>query len=192
MKRALPAVPLVLFIILNACSNGSAIPTVYRIALEQTFTAESWTPIPTSTASWFNSLSVVNTLNASLPEDSFLRNAQDLEYEIGARYDIVDARLMSENNLPNRIFEVEVNCFCNARSRNCCSPERTFAIVMRRMEYYRDSILWMIPGTVAELRVYCMDHDDQVGILSADWSHVLDYLHGRIGAKQFGNRVRSE
>jgi hypothetical protein len=190
MKRALPIVPLVFFFLfVNACGiPPDQLPNI----LNQTLIATSWTPTFTPTASRFNSLLFVNTLSTPLPEDYELKNAQELEYEIGAEYDIVDAELMHENNLPNQVLEVRVNCFCHADSRDCCSPERTFVIVMRRMEEFRDSILWMVPDTVAELRVYCMDHDNRVGTLEADWADVLNYLSGRISAKQFGIRVRSE
>lgn len=194
MKRALPIIPFVLFVFLNACVPSS-VPFVspeIGTAVALTQTAIAWTETAVPPTSRFDSLSIINALNASLPEDTYLRNVQELENAMGARYDIVDARIVQENNLPDRIFEVEVSCFCNARTNNCCSPERTFAIVMRRMEYFRDSILWIIPDTVVELNVYCMDHDNRHGIISASWVDVEDYLYGRINGKQFGNRVWPE
>lgn len=196
MKRALPIIPLVLFIFLNACTpSAPPIPHSIGTAVALTQTAMAWTPTFTPTPSNFDSLLFLYTLKSPLPEDIYLKNAQELENAMGARYDIADARIVQENNFLDRILEVEVTCFCNAPSNHCCSPERAFAIVMRRMEYHNynnGSLLRLVPGTVSKMKVYCVDHANRVGILVSNWSDVVEYLNGKINATQFGNRTRPE
>ena len=199
MKRALPAVPLVLFLFVYACvpSPSILITDEMGTAVALTQTAMAWTPTFTPTPSRFDSLLFVNTLKYSLPEDIHLKNAQELENTIGARYEIADARIVPENNYPSRILEVQISCFCNARSKDCCSPERAFAIFMRRMEYHQHnntngSLLGMVPGTVLKVKVYCLDHANRVGIMASNWSDVVEYLNGTINATQFGNRTWPE
>jgi len=183
MRRYLIVVPVVLFVFLSACGNEG----LTEPQLIQTLTARAWTPTITLTPPVRNGLNIVNLLNSPLPEDGTLKKMYELEETIGARYQVVDA-IFTENNT---VFRVNVFCQCATKAR-CCSPERIFVILMRKMDFYRDRILVEVPGTVREINVHCMDHGSQLGVMAASWPDVREFLYGNLNGYQFGSRVWQE
>jgi hypothetical protein len=188
MKRSLLiVVPFILLMLLNACaSNAGAIPNEQWPVVWQALTATAATQTFTPTA-YYISPEIVRLLNSSLPEDGYLRKVEELEFTMGASYQVVDVNFVEENHVT--VFQVKVHCLCAAKV-DCCSPERMFVGVMRSMEVYGNSIVQYVPASVKEMHVYCLDHGTQLAIMTAKWLDVTDYLNGRITASQFGSRVQ--
>lgn len=186
MKRALPAVPLVLFILLNACLS---VPDISG-SVQGTLTALVWTPTitpaPTSMAIGQH---FVYLLNLPLSGDFFSTRLDQLENTIGASYQVLDV------GFPRRadgslVFQVNFRCICGEENIPCCRSERMFVILMKRMYVYRNDFIVDMPADVKEMKVVCYDHLASFEEMTANWEDVKYFLNETIDGHQFGSRVR--
>jgi hypothetical protein len=192
MRRSFVVVPLILFVLLIACVPEPGVTPLMGTSVALTQTASVITPSITYTPSNIYTLSIVNLLNSPLPEDGMLKRIEELENTIGAQYPVVDVKFPEINGV--RVFQIEVHCQC-AASVKCCNIERMFVEIMRKMQVYRDPIISnvsQVPGVVSEMRVYCKDHGEQLGIMTASWQDVKDFLNENISGSQLGSRVLRE
>lgn len=181
MKRVLFIIPIVLFVIMNACaSGGSVVAPPLGTAVGETQTASVWTPTISPTPDPDES-KIVEWLNAELS------NADALEQTVDAKYQAVDVSFPAVNGLATSI-RVDVRCEC-AMGGPCCNPERTFVVTIASLKKRAEKVLAQVPGTVSELKVVSYDHLTQVGVISAAWVDVKGYFQDQINGYQLGSRV---
>jgi hypothetical protein len=181
MKRVLFVVPIVLFIILNACAgNVTTIAPPVGTAVAETQTASIWTPTISPTPDP-NESKIVEWLNAELS------NTDALEQTLDARYQVVDVSFPTVNGLAT-IIRVDIRCEC-AINGQCCLPERMFVTTIASLKKRAEKIMGQVPGTVSELKVVCYDHVTQVGVISASWADVKGYVADQLNGYQLGSRV---
>jgi len=181
MKRILFIVPILLFLLLNACGGTfSSISPDTGTAVAKTQTAAIWTPtiVPTHAPS---ESKIVEWINASL-------NADSLEQTLDAKYEVVNASFPQPTGGSITLFRIDVRCEC-ANNSQCCTPQRTFVVTMNAMQQSGKKIVEEAPSTVAQVKVVCFDHLTAVGAMNADWSNVKAYLLGNIDGFQFGART---
>ena len=185
MKRLLPAVPLVLLLVLNACGSDSLnVPAAQWTAIWQTETAKAWTSVPTATPHpAFPTM--VNSLNIDLSSTT-----NSLEATMDAEYSVTD---ISFRNIPNSsalIFRVDVSCVCK-NSAECCIPGRTFVVIMESMKRTLITNFVQVPPGVRQMMVVSFDPKakSQIGAISAPWQDVQSYLYGNLLGDQLGVRV---
>jgi hypothetical protein len=182
MKRFLPAIPLFLLLLFNACGNHPVdISPAQGTAVGQTQTAAAWTatisptPVP-------NTSRIVEWLNAEL------LNADALEQTLVAKYQVLDVSFPVASNGLLAIMRVDIRCEC-ATYGQCCNPEQMFVMMIASMKKHGDKIIEQVPGTVSEMRMVCYDHMTQFAVMAASWSDVKGYLSDQINGYQFGSRV---
>jgi len=183
MKRLLPFIPILLLVVLNACSNlGSpTVPPNMSTAVIWTLTATMWTPTPTQTFNP-NIPMMVNWLNADLS------TANPLEWTLDAEYYVTNVTFPNVPNSSALVFRVDVHCECVNGSK-CCIPERTFVVMMGSMKRNANTLMAQVPGGLHEVMVVCFEHKTQMGAVSASWQDVRDYLLGFLTGYQLGPRV---
>jgi hypothetical protein len=177
---------LLLIIPLHACGTASAVfggvPGPVGTAVAQTQTATVWTPTlsPTPVP---NESKIVGWLN-----DELLSSEHALQQTLDARYQVVDIRFPISSSNVAAIMRVDIRCEC-ATQGGCCTPERTFVMVMEAMQKRHEKILEQVPATVSELRVVAYDHTNYLNTMAASWSDVKNYLNGDLNGAQLGARV---
>ena len=186
MKRSLPFVPILLLVLLNACSDfnsPTAAPGYIHTSVIQSLTATMWTPTPTQTFN-ANIPTMVTWLNADLS------TANPLEWTLDAEYLVTNVSFPDVQNSQASVFRVDVRCEC-VNGTECCIPERTFVVIIGSMKRNANTILAQVPGEVSRMLVVCSDLKKhiQVGAMSASWQDVTDYLLGHLTGHQFGARV---
>src|ERR671927_1199268 len=141
MKRFLFAIPLILFILLNACGKmPTGIPPVQGTAVGETQTAAVWTPTITSTPDP-NESKIVEWLNAEL------EGVDSLEQILDASYQVQDVLFPPAPNSSSMIFRVDIRCQC-AVNTQCCVPERIFVTTLSAMKNRADKIVGQVPTNV--------------------------------------------
>lgn len=182
MRRSLFTIPIVLFILLNACVNApTGIPPVQGTAVGQTQTAAVWTPTITSTPDP-NESKIVEWLNAELA------SADSLEQILDASYQVQDVLFPFALSGSSTIFRVDIRCQC-AVNTQCCVPERIFVATLLAMKNRADKIVGQVPGDVSELKVVCFNNGLNIAVIGALWQDVKAYLQTEINGYQFGSRV---
>ena len=183
MKRFISIVPVLLFMLLNACADASvsAISPDVGTAVGQTQTAAMWTPTITFTPDP-DEPKIVEWLNEALAE------ADPLEKTLDASYRAVDVSFPFIAGGPSTVFRVDIRCEC-AVNTQCCIPERMFVLSMQAMKKRADKIIEQVPGSVSDVRVVCFDHGTQIGVMFAWWTDVKAYLLDQINGYQLGARV---
>jgi hypothetical protein len=194
MKRSLVLTPIVLFVILNACSDPNSLPAQIsnsqwtEIAFRQT--ALSWTPT-------FTPIPMYVTERAALTRDLYrgietaevLNLSDQLEHAIGVDYQIRDVKLLPENGNAT-LLEVDVDCVC-VIDRYCCTPQRAFVIVMMAMSQNRLDVLNTVPTTVNSMKVMCFNPGSKDGI-SVQWNDVINFLNNPNNVNQFTYKATPE
>jgi hypothetical protein len=182
MKRFLPAIPLILLILLNACGNDpGGIPPAEGTAVGQTQTASVWTPTISPTPDP-NESKIVDWLNAELSD------ADPLEKTLVANYQVQDVLFPHAPNDSSIVFRVDIRCQC-ATNTQCCIPERMFVITILAMKKRADKIMEQVPGSVSEVKVVCFDSGLRIAVMAVLWPDVKGYLLDQINGYQLGSRV---
>jgi hypothetical protein len=184
MKRYLIIIPLLLFIILNACSGSSEISPAIHTAVVQTMTATFWTPSFTPIPMYVTERSVLTRdLYSGIETAEVLNISDQLEHTIGVDYQIRDVKLLPENSIAT-LFEVDVNCVC-VLDHYCCTPQRTFVIAMMAMSQNRLDILSAVPTTVNSMKVMCFNPNGSSDGISVQWNDVINFLNDPNNINQF-------
>lgn len=182
MKRFLFGIPFLLFILLNACVDTSAvISPVIGTAVGETQTATMWTPTITLTPDP-NESKLVEWLNAELS------GVDALEQILDASYQVQDVLFPPASSGSSIVFRVDIRCQC-AVNTQCCVPERVFVMALSAMKNRADKIVAQVPPNVSELKVVCFDNGQYIAVEAALWQDVKSYLLKEINGYQFGSRV---
>ena len=182
MKRVLLAIPIGLFVFLNACgSMATGVPPVLGTAVGATQTATVWTPTVTPTPDP-NESKIVEWLNEELA------GADSLEQILDASYQVQDVVFPHASGGSSIVFRVDIRCQC-AVNTQCCVPERIFVATLTAMKNRSDKIVGQIPQNVSELKVVCFNNGMNIAVIAALWQDAKGYLLQEINGYQFGSRV---
>ena len=182
MKRLLFTTPLVLLFLLNACTpSAGTISSTQRAAVEQTQTAESWTPVPTPT---FNpNISImVNWLN-----DELTAPINSLESTMDAKYNVIN---ITYPHLPALTFRIDVNCIC-MNNNHCCNPERTFVVILNTLKKNSATTLGQIPNDISQIMVVSFESQSNstMTAITASWQNIRGYLTDDVSGYQLGAQI---
>lgn len=169
------------FIVLALANCGYDLSTSQMASAVQTLTATVLPPTPTSTPDPDES-AIVILLNHGLDQTT-----DPLSQTIDARYQVVDASFPLGTNQIASMFRIDVRCECLGTA--CCTPERTFVVIMNAMKPVAEKIARQVPASVTEVQVVCLDHTNQIGAMIASWRDMVDYFSGTINGFQLGART---
>ena len=179
MKRIiLIALP---FFVLALANCGYDLSTAQMASAVQTLTATVLPPTPTATPDPDES-AIVILLNHGLEQTT-----DPLSETIDARYQVVDASFPVGLNQQASTFRIDVRCECLGAS--CCTPERTFVVIMNAMKPVADKVARQVPASVTDVQVVCLDRSTQIGMMIASWRDMVDYFSGTINGFQLGART---
>ena len=170
MKRVVSVLFFTAMVFFNACVPTSISPPVHT-AVAQTQTAGMWTPTTTATLHPDTS-KILTLLNDGLPKD-------DLELAIDARYSAVDVWFPYVMNSSSQIFRMDIRCECVYNSQ-CCTTQHMFVLAMRALKYRAEDIIAQVPGNVMRVDVACFNFTTPIGVLSASWTDVKQYIRGNL------------
>jgi hypothetical protein len=128
---------------------------------------------------------MVNWLNQDLAS-----MANSLETTLDAKYSVTNISFPNFQNSSDLMFRLDVGCIC-MNSADCCIPERTFVVIIESMKRNPIANFTQVPAGVRQIMIVCSDlkTKSQLGVESAPWQDVLDYLQGRESGFQLGARV---
>lgn len=181
MKRIVPLVGSLLFLILAACT-ATDLSTAQMASAVQTLTATVLPPTVTPTPDPDES-AIVLLLNHGLEQ-----TADPLSQTVDAHYQVIDASFAMDANQKASTFLIQVRCEC-ASGTACCTPERTFVILVNAMKPVADKIARQVPVTVQTVQISCLDHTSMHGMVMVSWRDLADYFAGTINGFQLGGRV---
>lgn len=185
LKRLRVLLPVCMFIFVSACGVDSVqIPNDTGTAVALTQTATVQPPTATSTPNP-DEAKIVEWLNEYLNSTDGLQQTFDVKFQVG---DVFFSNGIG--NTPPTTFRLDTHCEC-ANNQSCCTPERTFVMIMWAMKNRGDKIIEQVPSSVVDIQVVCFDHGTQVGIVVASWQDVKDYISDRINGYQLGSRART-
>jgi len=183
MKRFLPAIPVFLLMLLNACGNNPVdVSPAQWTAVWQTQTATAWTPTVTPLPDP-NESKIVDWLNEELSSGD-----AGLERMLDADYQVQDVLFPNASNGSFLVFRVDVRCQC-PKNTQCCIPERMFVVAVSAMKKRAEKIIKEVPGNVGEVKVVCFNDGLRIGVVAALWPDAKAYLQEQINGYQFGSRV---
>lgn len=162
-------------------SCAEALSTAQLASAVQTLTATVLPPTPTSTPDPDES-AIVMTLNRGLDQ-----TIDPLSQTIDARYQVVDASFAPGADLQAATFRVDVRCECAGST--CCTPERTFVVIVNAMKTGFEKIARQVPVSVMEMQVVTFDRSAQIGMVVVAWRDMADYFGGTINGFQLGARA---
>jgi hypothetical protein len=179
MKRIAALLFSILFILLAAC--GADLSNSQMDSAVQTLTATVRPPTPTPTPDPDEN-AIVLLLNHGIEQ-----TADALSETIDAHYQVIDVSFPSGLNAQASTFLIQVRCECVGTS--CCTPQRTFVVLMNAMKPVAEKIARQVPLTVTDVQVTCLDHSTSLGMVMAAWRDIADYFSGQINGFQLGGRV---
>lgn len=187
MKRLLAIIPLLLFLFINACGvdNSAVLPEVgTNVALTQTATMWTPTPITPSPTPSPNQAVIVDALNSAL------RGADPLGEAIDAKFHVADVGFSTNGN-PPILFTLRVHVECEWIIKSSCTTERAFVVLIHALENkeVRKKVIEQIPTTIEFAQIDAFDHMVQIGSLAIRWEDVLSYTRGEINGDQLAVRV---
>jgi hypothetical protein len=192
VKRLFIAIPLILFILLNACmSHDMNFTDAEWTTIAEKQTARMWTPtlIPTPMYGTERS-ALTRDLYSGIETAEVLNISDQLEHTIGVDYQIRDVKFLPENSIAT-LFEVDVNCVC-VLDRYCCTTQRTFVVVMIAMSQNRLDVLNVVPTTVNSMKVMYFNPNGSSDGLSVQWNDVKNFLNDPNNGSQFIYKVTPE
>ena len=188
MKRLLTIIPLTLFIFINACGTNetSTVPSDMGTAVALTQTATMWTPTPItpSPTSSPNQAIIVDALNSAL------RGGDPLGEAIDAKFHVADVGFDSNGNPPT-LITLRIRVECEWVIKSSCTAERAFVVLMHAFENkdVRKKVVEQLPTTIELIQIEAFDHMAQIGSLAIRWQDVLAYTKGEINGDQLAGRV---
>lgn len=175
MKRLLPIIPITLLFLVNSCgSTPGPTPTLsindMWTAIALTQTAAAWVPPPTQTSNSDIS-NMVTLLNTDLS------TASTLGWILDAQYYVINVTFLPIPNRSDRIARVDVDCIC-MNTTDCCSPERTFLVIVESMRKNNTKIPFHAFSGVGEFMVVCsnLKTKEPIGAISAPWQDIQNYF----------------
>ncbi|MEW5939826.1 MAG: hypothetical protein AB1750_09215 [Chloroflexota bacterium] len=179
MKLFIQALLFVMALILVSC--GDVLSTAQMASAVQTLTATVLPPTPTVTPDPDES-AIVMLLNRGLEQ-----TADPLSQTVDARYQVVDASFPLGANQLAATFRIDVRCECVGSA--CCTPERTFVVIVAAMKPGMEKIARQVPVTVMDVQVVCLDHTTPIGMMIVAWRDLTGYFTGAINGFQLGARA---
>lgn len=181
MKRYLPAIPVILLLLLNACgSPEGSTNTLTPTSMPNT------EPVPT-----FDNVSpmIYDYLNRVLENEIELSDKfQEVEHITGASYQVIDVSFPS-NNDGTVVFHVSTRCECAANAQ-CCSSTRTFVMTLMAMDKSSsETIISLVPQNAQTMEVWTYDHANQGNVMRVPWPEVIRFLHDEISGFQLASEV---
>lgn len=187
MKRLLAIIPVSLFFLINACDVNP--PTVSPdtwtlVALTQTATMWTPTPITPSPTSQPNQVIIVDALNSAL------RGADPLGEAIDAKFHVADVGFDANGN-PPILVTLRVHVECEWIIRSSCTTERAFVVLIHALENkdVRKKVIEQIPTTIEFVQIEAFERMTRIGSLAIRWQDVLSYTKGDINGDQLAVRV---
>lgn len=181
MKRVLLVILLTALLFFYACIPVVNTSPPIHTAVAQTQTAGMWTPTFTPTVNTDVSRILI-LLNDGLPND-------DLEMAIDARYSVVDVWFpYLSNSSTDRILHIDLRCECVSNSQ-CCTSQHMFILAMRALKHRAEDIIAQVPGNVIRVEVACYQNSMSIGVLSASWPEVKNYIRGNLDGYILGWHV---
>jgi hypothetical protein len=175
MKRYLLVIPLILFVVLNACGSPGT-PTTGGVFVTFTPTMEPVAMYASQSAYAFMNL------NLAIERLETLDKFTELEHVTGASYQVTNVDFPLENGMPT-VFQVATRCEC-ARNAECCSPTRTFVVTLlafnNAMTYDPNFSNWIQQGVPVEVRnmsVRIFDHATETEVINVPWENVKIFLY---------------
>jgi hypothetical protein len=185
MKRLLVVVPILLLVMLGACSGpGSGLDPHTGTLVAQTQTASVWTPTPLVTAVP-NQVLILDTLNSGM------RGVDGLDEAIDAKFNVADIAFESyRNSSVTNLLRVQVEC--EWISKPSCTAERAFVVFVHAFagKKIRPKIIKEIPVTITIIQIKALDHLAPIGTVEIDLADLSAYLDGHITCDQLVARMR--
>lgn len=181
MKRLLPLIPVLLFLLISSCDVINAVSPAEGTAVGETQTAIIWTPTVTPLPDPDES-KIIEWLNTIFSE------LDPLERTLDAKYQVVDVLFDGMPSNANAVFRMDIRCECAANTQ-CCVPERMFVVTIAAMKNINGKIIEQVADRANDVQVVCYDHAVPIGMMIAPWSDVKGYLLGEITGYQLGARV---
>lgn len=173
---------LMLAFFLTGCGQTTNLSAQQFDMALQTLTATALPPTVTPTPNPDES-AIVLLLNRGLNE-----SIDPLSQTLDARYQAVDVSFpLGASQLPES-FLVQVRCECAFGGVNCCTPERTFVVVVTAMQTTITKIATQVPNSVINFQVSCSNQNAWIGTMSVAWRDLLEYYSGNINGFQLGAR----
>ena len=179
MKRIVLFLLPVLILAMAGC--GDVLTTAQMLSAVQTLTATVLPPTPTATPDPDEN-AIVMLLNRGLEQ-----TLDPLSQTIDAHYQVMDASFPLGISQQAATFQVNVRCECYGAS--CCTPERTFVVIVNAMKPGIEKIARQVPVSVTSFQVVCQSSSMQIGVLTVAWQDMVDYFSGRINGYQLGART---
>lgn len=190
MKRYLPVIPVILFILLNACDDGS-ISSAEATAVAKTFTATMWTPTTSPSPLYsFQASEIIRLLNLTIEGAETSNPLNQLEHTIVADYQVNGVSFPLEDD-GTATFWIEVHCECKA-SGQCCNPQQTFMEIMRAIDLNKPMIFDYVPPNVRYMKVECFDHTNEMAVMTVPWEDVKNFFANTMSGFELGGKVNSE
>lgn len=183
MKRALPFLPLIVFI---ACSPDISDPQV-QMAVINSLTATVWTPTPATPSATAepHTGKIVEVLNGVIV------GADPLGETILAKYSVIDAQVILDAQA-QEVLLLRIHVDCEWIYSDSCTPESTFVVLMYALsenEKVMGRIQDQIPSTVETLEMVAFDRMVQTGVIHVSWRDVWGFVEGNINGNQLGSRM---
>jgi hypothetical protein len=185
LKRFLLIIPVILFILLNACGSPTVTPE-QGTATAQAQTASMGTATLAPTADVLSSL-IFSELNREIESLETSTKFSQLEHIHGASYQVTGVSFPVRRD-GTLIFHVQTRCEC-AENAQCCSPTHTLVVTMMVMDDIQGTLVTQIPPTVTVLEVWCYDHANLTEVMSVPWGDVKNFFLGYIDGFQLESKV---
>jgi hypothetical protein len=182
-KRILSFLPLILIV---ACAPDISDPNI-QAAVIQSLTATLWTPVPPSLTPTPepNTSRIVEILNGSMV------GSDPLPETVDAKFSVIDAQVLL-NEATQEAGTIRISVDCEWIFSDSCTPEATFVKLIQAFtinDKVIERIAKQMPPTVHTLEMLAFDHMEASGLITINWSDLVDYSCGRINGNQLGSRI---
>jgi hypothetical protein len=186
LKRALPFLPILIFIAFSACTampqDGISSGAVTSVI--QSLTATMWTPTPSPTPEP-NLAIIMNTLNGVIID------SDPLGETVAAKFNVLDVHFPAEPSSGQRLT-MQIDVECEWILTDSCTPEESFVRLMHGFDA-NDKVIKKVaaevPATVKSLEVSTFNHRVKDGTITVNWGDVLDFATGKITGNELGARI---
>jgi hypothetical protein len=187
MKRLLVVIPVSLLFLINACDVNPppvSAETWTLVALTQTATMWTPTPVTPSPTASPNQAIIVDALNGAL------RGADPLGEALDAKFHVADVGFDANGN-PPILITLRIHVECEWIIRSSCTTERAFVVLIHAFEKdgVRKKVVEQIPTTIEFVQIDAFDHMARIGSLAIRWQDVLSFTKNEITGDQLAVRV---
>jgi hypothetical protein len=187
MKRWFAALPLFLLFLINACGVEPSVITSEQgtaVALTQTATMWTATPITPSPTNSPNQAVIVEALNSAL------RGADPLGEAMDAKFHVADVGF-DPNGIPPVLITLRIHIECEWIIKSSCTTERAFVALIHAFERegVRKKVVEQIPTTIEFIQIDAFERMSRIGSLAVSWKDVLAFTKSEITGDQLASRV---